>query len=338
MTMTIRRYLQAVSVSLLVVCLVQSSLAWTTTSTSRSSTRTRMATVLRMQPESQLSPPDTTTGISNSNSRRSVLLQSASAAATLLATLGSTPSLASAAATSTTDAAQVTDRIFVEVKGLGGPSAPPQRIIIGLFGKDAPRSTQMLKQLVNTKDGLPAPCKPKAENRVLQKEQLEANKVYSTCIEQEDKGVTYEYSQIWRIIPNQRIDVGAVSGKFIAREYPNWQEDTSNGSPLKHDTVGVVSARKGNDSGFGFTIYSGPGGDAAAQLLDEEHIVVGRVENVEIVSALNDVPVITSSKFGGGPATAQTAPNRSCTYGGGQLYCNEYKPLNKLMTLNSGVL
>ena len=279
--------------------------------------------------------PESSDVSSTTDSRRSVLLKSGSAAATLLATtLGVAPLPALAA---TTADAQVTDRIFVEVKGLGGPSAPTQRIVIGLFGKDAPRSTQMLKQLVNSKEGLVAPCKPKTD-RTLQKEQLEANKVYNTCIEQQDQGVNYEYSQIWRVIPNQRIDVGAVSGKFIAREFPTWQEDKDNG--LKHDTTGVVSVRRGNDSGFGFTIYPGSGSssDAAAQLLDQDHIVVGRVENLDIVAALNEVPVITSSKLGGAAAAAQVAPNRSCTYGGKQLYCNEYKPLNKLSTLNAGVL
>lgn len=310
---------------LLVSCLVQCSIAWTPSLST--SSFNRAATSLNNMP-SESSDVSLT-----ADSRRSVLLKSGSAAAALLATtLGVAPLPASAA----TADAQVTDRIFVEVKGLGGPSAPTQRIIIGLFGKDAPRSTQMLKQLVNAKEGLAAPCKPKTD-RTLQKEQLEANKVYNTCVEQQEQGVNYEYSQIWRVIPNQRIDVGAVSGKFIAREFPTWQEDNTNG--LKHDTAGVVSVRRGNDSGFGFTIYPGNGGDAASQLLDQDHIVVGRVENLDIVSALNEVPVITSSKLGGGAAAAaQAAPNRSCTYGGKQLYCNEYKPLNKLSTLNAGVL
>jgi cyclophilin family peptidyl-prolyl cis-trans isomerase len=264
-------------------------------------------------------------------SRRSWLFQSASAATALVGAFSIHPSSAKAADTSS---AQVTDRIFVEVKGLG---PEPKRIIIGLFGKDAPKSTQKLKSLVNTKEGLAAPCKPRAE-RALQKEQLEANKVYNTCIESQDKGVNYEYSQIWRIIPNERIDVGAVSGKFIAREYPTWQEDKANG--LRHDSPGIVSVRKGNDSGFGFTIYPG-NNDAAAVLLDEEHIVVGKVENLDIVQELNAVPVITSSKVNymgltGGPTT-KSAPTRACQYGG-PMYCNEYKPLNKLSILNSGVL
>lgn len=324
---------QAVLLLLLGCCIFQSTLAWTT-STPTSSRRTA---ALKMYPEPEPVISDIST---RSSSRRSVFVQSASVAATLFATiLGSNPSLASAeAGTSSTADAQITDRIFLEVKGLGGPTAPPQRIIIGLFGKDAPQSTKMLKQLVS-RGGLPATCKPKSE-RTLQKEQMEANKVYSTCQEQQDKGVNYEYSQIWRIVPDVRVDVGSVSGRFIAREFPTWQETADIG--LQHDAMGVVSVRKGNDSGFGFTIYAGTGGDDdATKKLDEDHIVVGRVENLDIVSALNAVPVITSSKLGGNAAAAamtQTAPNRSCTYGGGQLYCNEYKPLNKLSTLSAGVL
>ncbi|CAB9521719.1 Cyclophilin type peptidyl-prolyl cis-trans isomerase/CLD [Seminavis robusta] len=261
-------------------------------------------------------------------SRRSWLLQSAAALTVMAA-----PTFASNAATSD---AKVTDRIFLDIKGLG--SEGPKRLVIGLFGNEAPQSTSMLKQLVDSSKGLPAPCKPKAE-RTLQKEQLEANKVYNTCIEAKDKGVNYEYSQIWRIIQNERIDVGSVSGKFIAREYPNWQEKENN--QLLHDAPGIVSVRKGNDSGFGFTIYPGGGSNAVQALLDEEHIVVGRVENLELVQELNQVPVIQSSKVNymgltGGPTT-KSAPTRACQYGG-PMYCNENKPLIKLSVMNSGVL
>jgi cyclophilin family peptidyl-prolyl cis-trans isomerase len=275
-------------------------------------------------------------------SRRSWMFQSAAAiaaTATATATLPVPLPLALADSPASTSTAQVTDRIFLEIKGLG---EEPKKLVIGLYGKNAPRSTQMLKQLVNAKVGLPAPCRPKAE-RALQKEQLEANKVYNSCVEAQDKGVNYEYSQIWRIVPNERIDVGAVAGKFIAREYPTWDEDDNNGSTrLMHDAPGVVSVRRGDDSGFGFTIYPGGPGTDAARLLDEEHIVVGKVENLDLLQELNRVPVIvTSSKLNymgltGGPPT-RAAPTRACQYGG-PMYCNEYKPLVKLSILNSGSL
>lgn len=121
-------------------------------------------------------------------------------------------------------ASTVTDKVFVDVKGLpsaDGSAATTQRITIGLFGKDAPKSVEKLKQLMGP--GLPAVCKPK-EDRVLQREQLEANKVYNSCIEGQSNGVKYDYAQIWRIIKDERIDFGSVAGKFVAREYPTWEE------------------------------------------------------------------------------------------------------------------
>jgi hypothetical protein len=40
--------------------------------------------------------------------------------------------------------AQITDRIYMDVKGVA-LDQPLQRIVIGLFGKDAPKAIQMLK-------------------------------------------------------------------------------------------------------------------------------------------------------------------------------------------------
>lgn len=238
--------------------------------------------------------------------------------------------LPSAANAVTTSDAAITDKIYIEFKGLGGPSDPNDRIVIGLFGNDAPQPVLILKQIV-TRDGYKSKCKPLDTTRVLQKEQLEANKVYNNCIENEDKvGVNYEYSTVWRVIAYERIDVGAVSGKFIARENPNF-EDTNNG--LKHDAAGVVSVRRGNDSGYGFTIYPG-GGDADA--LDEDNIVVGRViEGMDVVEKLNQVPVVKNALAG---KKDKKAPSRACRYGGSELYCNEQKPLKKIQLDRTGVL
>lgn len=152
-----------------------------------------------------------------------------------------------------------------------------------------------------------------------------------------DRGVNYDYSQVWRVIKDERIDLGAVSGKFISREDPDWQEDATSG--LKHDSPGVVSVRRGNDSGFGFTIYPG-NGDAEA--LDSDHIVVGRVlEGMDVVEEINQVPVITTAKVNymgltGGP-NSKNAPSRACQYGGA-MYCNEFKPLIKLSIQKTGTL
>jgi cyclophilin family peptidyl-prolyl cis-trans isomerase len=251
------------------------------------------------------------------------------------------PTVPAFASTSDSSLDEVTDRIFLLVKGLPGAaaSADTKRIVIGLFGKEEPSAVAQLKKLFSS--GLPAPCRPLAE-RTLQKEQLEANKVYNGCKESEEIGVTLRYSTIWRIIKDERIDVGAVSGRFIARSYHDWVEETSlSGQRRKHDELGVVSVRRGSDGGFGFTIYPGDGMSNVDQLNQDQFVVGKVIEGIDIVCELNEVPVVRSANVNymaltGGPTTT-TSPNRSCRYGG-PMYCNENKPLVKLTITEIGIL
>ena len=144
-------------------------------------------------------------------------------------------------------------------------------------------------------------------------------------------GVNYDYSSVWRVIPNQRIDIGAVTGKFVARENPNFEDTKS--STLLHDAPGLVSVRRGNESGFGFTIYPG-GGDAT--ILNEDNIVVGKVmEGMDVIQKLNGIPVVKNALAGN---KSQAAPSRACRYGGSELYCSENKPLKKVLIERTGNL
>ncbi|EEC44748.1 predicted protein [Phaeodactylum tricornutum CCAP 1055/1] len=353
-----------------VACLLaRYSSAWIPVSSSLSGTSTRpppfrvsacsMTRTLRpnLSPETSTRIRICTEPYNESNSRRHALVSRRDTLQTWLmvplltaAIVALDPDRSLAAPPSTKDAT-ITDKIFITVKGLPKreeePEFEPKRIVIGLFGTEAPESVDKLKRLVASSssgqlsNGLAIPCRPKA-TRTLQKEQLEANKVYNSCVEGEDQGVTLQYSSIWRVFPNERIDMGAVTGKFVAREYPNWQETVE--SELGHDQPGVVSVRRGNDSGFGFTIYPGGAKDPVRDLaaLNADHIVVGRViEGMDIVAQLNSVPVISSSKLNymslTGGQTTKNAPTRSCRYGG-DMYCNENKPLIKLSITETGIL
>ena len=275
----------------------------------------------------------------------------------------------------------VTDKVYVDIAGLGIQSesessaeiSKTQRIVFGLFGDDSPNSVNKIKQLFNSKVGLPAECKPLKKDFLIQREQLEANKVYRSCVEgvESNNNVNYLYSQIWRIIQNDRIDFGSVSGKFISREFPTWNEnenkndneneneDNNTGGNGESDGFAntakkiteytsqptihyLMAVRRGNDSGFGFTVFPTENLMNNQDFLDN-YIVIGKVcESTDsIIQQINNVSVVSTSKkinYGGivGGKNKKNAPDKSCRYGG-PMYCNENKPLKKLTMFRTGI-
>ena len=327
---------------LLASCILQSTSFTTVVNNADKTTTTSALLSVSKYPEWEIVPAYSTRKDDTVTSRRHLFRQSF-APSLLFTMLGFLPQ--GVAAEDEPGPPKITDKVYLTLKGIPPnlveklPTSQQEypTIVIGLYGDQAPKSTSQLKLLFD--GGLPAPCRPRVENRALQREQLEANKVYNSCMEGVDTPVNLQYSTIWRIIRNTRIDLGAVSGKFVAREYPTWTEDNG----LLHDQFGTVSVRRGNDGGFGFMIYTGDGtANEARKELDQDNIVIGRVvEGLEIVKLLNeDIPVITSSKTSymsltGGPKVSN-APDRSCRYGG-PMYCNENKPLVKLAISNLGL-
>jgi len=248
--------------------------------------------------------------------RRSFLRKALSAAGLSASVILNSPTLASAVdGNISSSTAKVTSKITIQLKGLPSDTDEFSEdiITIGLFGDDAPQPVSILQKLVSS-DGYFAKCKPK-ESRTLQREQLEANKVYNSCMDTQDtKGVTYDLSIVWRIVKDERIDLGAVSGKYIARESPFFE---GGNNQLKHDIEGVVSVRKGSDGAFCFSIY--PGGQKQGNVeLDEDYIVVGRViDGMDVVRKLNNVPVVQSAGinykgFSGNASSKRSAPSRAC--------------------------
>jgi cyclophilin family peptidyl-prolyl cis-trans isomerase len=259
----------------------------------------------------------------------------------------------------------VTDKVYVDITGLGSVQSDinsgsaeiskTQRIVFGLFGYDSPNSVKKIKQLFSDKGGLPALCKPLKTDFMIQREQLEANKVYRSCTEgvENNVNVNYNYSQIWRIVKNERIDFGSVSGKFISREFPTWIEESTSSTSTKDaiteytsqpTTKYLMAVRRGNDSGFGFTVFPCENIMNNKDFIDN-YIVIGKVcESTEnVVDQINNVSVVSSSKKinymgvgGGGSSNKKNAPDKSCRYGG-PMYCNENKPLQKLTMFRTGI-
>ena len=296
-------------------------------------------------------------GESESFSRRGWLSKAARAAplAIVATAVASGPPNEAAAASDESRIGAVTDKVYVDVSGLSASASAEtgktQRIVMGLFGTDAPSSVKKLKLLHETSgQGLSAPCKPLKEDFLIQREQLEANKVYRSCVETQDKGVTYDYAQIWRIVKDERIDFGSLSGRFNAREYPTWAEKASSMIPskdyLEESSKYLMAVRKGSDSGFGFTFFPTATAKTNRDFL-ENYLVVGKVlEGNDVVDQINNVSVVASSKVnymsivgaaGGGSSKTNNAPKKDCRYGG-PMYCNENKPLTKLTMFRTGIL
>eukprot|EP00282_Hemiselmis_andersenii_P046801 CAMPEP_0172088836 /NCGR_PEP_ID=MMETSP1043-20130122/23460_1 /TAXON_ID=464988 /ORGANISM="Hemiselmis andersenii, Strain CCMP441" /LENGTH=318 /DNA_ID=CAMNT_0012751195 /DNA_START=1 /DNA_END=953 /DNA_ORIENTATION=+ len=158
------------------------------------------------------------------------------------------------------------------------------RIVIGLYGKEAPESVGTILKLV--KGELPAECIDEDEAYDEEafgqsdRDRLTKRQIYKQCKAKEGTNLSYQYSQVGTVIKGKRIDVGRMNKLYLAAP----QNEDSNS--LKHDSEGVVSVRKGGGA-FEFTIAPGPNPE-----LDKTNTVVGRVlEGAEMVEVLNDAPV-----------------------------------------------
>ena len=155
-------------------------------------------------------------------------------------------------------AAEVTDRVFMDIKIQGvntasenkrgskieDQAAAEGRIVIGLYGKDAPETASLFRELFA--GTLAAECKEMSLEAATQRELLQKKQPFKQCKAAEDKPVNLEDSQVWRILADERIDFGRLKGKFLLREAPEIQEANT----LTHDRAGVVSAQP----------HSGPSG------------------------------------------------------------------------------
>jgi cyclophilin family peptidyl-prolyl cis-trans isomerase len=177
---------------------------------------------------------------------------------------------------------------------------------------------------------LAAPCdRTIGQSAVLAREKLEKNKALQSCLAAEGQPLSYDGATVWRVVPGQRIDAGALASAYNLRLGPPVVGDNSNGQ-LKHDQAGVVSMRRGVQAG---TFLITP---AAAPSLDEDYVIVGRVvRGLDVVSKLNAIPTIRSGNGVGyqafaGDIAGRDRPVKSCRYGSAELYCTDGKPLRKV--------
>ena len=163
------------------------------------------------------------------------------------------------------DEPTITAKVNFDVKI--APSSSSKRFSIGIYGDEAPLTSKVFLSL---------------------------------CTGENAWDVSFDSSQVSRILKDQRIDVGKFSkgggqrqersidniGKVRVRSV-NVADNTKNSeeNSLHHLTGGEVSMRRGGGS-FEFTIAPKPN-----PKLDESQIIIGRViEGMEVIQEINDVP------------------------------------------------
>lgn len=144
----------------------------------------------------------------------------------------------------------------------------PVRIEIGLFGDDAPKSVESFIKVCN-----------------------------SDLRGRGGRTVGYAYSSAWRIVRDERIDMGRVKQIDEINQAPGTPQrqiiqievpENRDVNDIAHTVVGTVSQKRGGGR-FEFTITPCP--LEVGSQLDEENIVIGRVvSGLDVVEALNQVP------------------------------------------------
>lgn len=149
------------------------------------------------------------------------------------------------------------------------------RVSVGLYGNEAPTATKLF---------------------------------LSICKGENAAGVSYDFSQVSRIIKNNRIDVAKFS-QGGAQKQETWLDSSgkmrlrnvdlassavhSDVNNLRHDVPGRLSVPKGGKS-FAFTIN--PKENIA---LDEENVVIGKVINgMDVIQKINMIPVSREDALG----------------------------------------
>jgi len=234
----------------------------------------------------------------------------------------------------------ITDKVYMDVsiQGVNAASkgseeresniskqaAGSGRIVIGLYGEDAPETVAMFKQLFA--GTLVTKCQDIVIDAPIAREALQKSKPIKQCKASQTKPINLEDSSVWRIVKDELVSFGRLKGKFQLREAPG----NSDTGKLSHDAVGLLTTARGGGT-FDFGITSGVKGTAE---LDSTNIVFGKVlEGLDLVEKLNQTPV---KQYAAGLGSESKA--KACIYGGKDVFCGVNKPLQRIIIKQAGLL
>ena len=151
------------------------------------------------------------------------------------------------------------------------------------------------------------------------------------CLDAQGVDVGFANSQLWRLVPDKRVDFGRVDSSFSARVPPTFAEETN---ALRASAKGNVSVKRGGGA-FEFTVApaNSPGLDR------EDLVVVGRVAPADLpfLDALNAIPTKKDLVSIGDVPPLGKSFARACEYSSPDPTCAQFKPLKRIMVVGSSV-
>jgi cyclophilin family peptidyl-prolyl cis-trans isomerase len=231
---------------------------------------------------------------------------------------------AAAAASSALPAKAAGTLVTLELNVARAPSAP---LRIEILPENAPKSAEYFLALC--RGTLRARCADYDEPG-LARAAASARAQERICLDQQGIDVNLVNSQMWRLVPDKRVDFGRIDSSFAAREPPSFPAE-ANGE-LRPSQRGAVSVKRGGGA-FEFTITpkTNPGLDK------EELVVIGRVldEDLPVLDALNAIPAKKDLVSLGDVPPLGSKIARACEYANPDATCAQFKPLKRVVV--SGV-
>lgn len=330
-----------------------------------------------------LPPPmmtTTTVAATRSNTRRDFLVDVASTTATTaIATTGATAGAVTVAgltavaapvpvcraqeteiAAIVDDNAQQHDPVVTSIVTFNlsiarGPSKPLRIEVFGESSDEAQFFTSLAAGTVQ------ASCPPEPEENTVMGIIIDENaELPFKCTDSESVPVSYKGSQLWRLVPDKRLDFGRVDSMFASRIPPTFSSSSSSSSKpnqtmMAPSTKGAVSMKR-NGGAFEFTIT--PSYNPALDSEKEDLIVIGRVmmtkekegndddESSNAASSMDFVTMVNtkiptrkdlSDRKGTNVPPLGSTFARACNFSEPNTTCAQFRPIGRIVVTDVSV-
>eukprot|EP00979_Chaetoceros_neogracilis_P008383 scaffold1862_cov268-Chaetoceros_neogracile.AAC.48 len=259
------------------------------------------------------------------------------------------------------DPAIVTSIVTFNLSIARGPSKP---LRIEVYGESSDEAQFFASLAAGT---VQASCPPEPENNsspeqdnniVMGNIMIDENAEFPfKCTDSESVPVSYKGSQLWRLVPDKRIDFGRVDSMFASRIPPTFSSSSSSKptqTTMAPSTKGAVSMKR-KGGAFEFTIT--PSYNPALDSEKEDLIVIGRVmmtkekegndddesdaaSSMDFVTTLNTkIPTrkdLSDRKGTNVPPLGSTFA-RACNFSEPNTTCAQFKPIGRIVVTEVSV-